>query len=68
MCFIVGLISLAAAIAFYLKGLETQSYMSFSVAFILIGTFVYRMIKYRHCIFSKSNDCKEGTKNGNTKL
>ncbi len=66
MCLIIAFISFALSLAFYTKDLHVQAIMSLSVALILFSVFVYRMIKYRHCIFSK--DCKKGDSHGNRKI
>ncbi len=59
MCFIVSLSILVAGFVFYTKGDATQAAVSFVIGGAIFGVFVYRMAKYKDCIFGKKENCKK---------
>ncbi|QOP44787.1 hypothetical protein [Sulfurimonas paralvinellae] len=59
MCLLITIAILAAGYNFYLHNLLTQAYMSFGIAVIPFGFFIYRLIKNRRCIFGDAKDCNK---------
>jgi len=50
---------LAASYNFYLKGFETQAYMSAALALLIFSFFTYRIIKNGRCVFGTDKDCNK---------
>ena len=57
MCLIVGLAIMIAGWNFYANGYTLQAIMSFIIGGVIVGFFVYRMIKNRECIFGGKKKC-----------
>lgn len=57
MCFIIGSAILIAGLNFYLNGYFAQAMMSFVAGGVIVGFFVYRMVKNRACIFGGKKKC-----------
>jgi len=57
MCLIIGLVITIAGFNFYASGYTIQAIMSFAAGGVIIGFFVYRMVKNRACIFGGRKKC-----------
>ena len=57
MCLIVGFAIIIAGLNFYVNDYTMQAVMSFIVGGIIVGFFIYRMIKNRACIFGGKKKC-----------
>ena len=57
MCLIVGLAIIIAGLNFYLNGYFAQAVISFIAGGVIVGFFVYRMVKNRACIFGSTKGC-----------
>ncbi len=59
MCLLITITILTAGFNFYTHGLFMQAYISFGIAIIPFGFFIYRLIKNRKCIFGNAKDCNK---------
>ena len=59
MCLIVALAILIASYNFYDHGYMTQSIMSAILGLLLLGFFIYRIIKNGRCVFGTDKDCNK---------
>ncbi len=57
MCLIVGLAIIIAGWNFYINGYAVQAVMSFIGGGVIVGFFIYRMVKNRECIFGGKKKC-----------
>ena len=57
MCLIVGLAIIIAGLNFYMNDYTIQAVMSFIIGGVIVGFFIYRMVKNRECIFGGKKKC-----------
>ena len=57
MCFIIGLAIIVAGWNFYNNDFIVQAFMSFTAGGVIVGFFIYRMIKNGACIFGGEKKC-----------
>jgi len=59
MCLIVALIIYVLSYNFYLHDALFQAFMSVLLASIMLGFFIYKIIKNRKCFFGDDKDCNK---------